>query len=119
MDYAIGIDVGTTNCKVALCDLSLCNIVHLEKFPTPNNRYDGYVDFNLNALKKKIIEALRRCRNGIDADRIRFISVASVGESGVLVYPDGSHLDSSIAWFDTRGKEYADSVYENNSALDY
>ncbi|MBY4797577.1 hypothetical protein K6V98_04310 [Collinsella sp. AGMB00827] len=119
MEYAIGIDVGTTNSKVLLCRLPACDVVHLEKFATPKIEDGTYVDFDVHALKHELARALTACADVADMVPISFISVASVGESGVLVYPDGSHDGSSIAWFDTRGREYVDELHADGSAAVY
>lgn len=119
MDYAIGIDVGTTNSKVALCELPSCDVVHLEKFASPKIEDGTHVDFDVNGLKEKLVVALATCAKAVDASRIRFVSIASVGESGVLVYPDGTHDASSIAWFDKRGEEYAESMHADGTAAQY
>lgn len=116
MEYAVGIDVGTTNCKVVLCKLPTCDVVHLEKFSSPKIADDTYVDFDVHGLKHQLACALAACADVAAGVPIRFVSIASVGESGVLVYPDGSHDGSSIAWFDTRGKEYADAMHEEGLA---
>lgn len=116
MEYAIGIDIGTTNCKVALCRLPTCKVIHLEKFVSPKIQDDSFVDFDIHSLKHQLARALTACADAADTIPIRFISIASVGESGALVYEDGSHDGSSIAWFDKRGHEYADELYRSGDA---
>ncbi|MDY4040920.1 MAG: FGGY family carbohydrate kinase [Collinsella sp.] len=116
MSLAIGIDVGTTNCKVALCDLPSCDVVHLEKFPSPKIVEGGRVDFDIEGLKRGLVQALAACARHAEAGRIEFISIASVGESGVLLDGSGGHGATSIAWFDTRGHEYADRMHEDGTA---
>ena len=118
MECAIGIDVGTTNSKVVLCELPSCDVVHLEKFKSPKIEDGTFVDFDVNGLIGELERSLRVCASAAAAAAapVRFISIASVGESGVLVYPDGTHDASSIAWFDTRGEEYAAAMHEDGFA---
>lgn len=116
MEYAIGIDVGTTNSKVVLCELPGCNVAHLVKFASPKVESAEGTDFDLNLLEAELIRALGQCAVVAGGSPVRFISIASVGESGALVRPDGSHSDTSIAWFDTRGKEYAEAVHQEGLA---
>ncbi|MBE6469056.1 MAG: hypothetical protein E7001_03640 [Coriobacteriaceae bacterium] len=116
MSLAIGIDVGTTNCKVALCDLPSCGVVHLEKFPTPKRIEGDMVDFDIERLKRGLLKALGACARHAVSEQIEFISIASVGESGVLLDRAGHHGATSIAWFDARGHKYADNMHKNGTA---
>lgn len=117
MECAIGLDVGTTNSKVVLCSLPSCNVIHLVKFKTPKIENGGYVDFDIDGLERDLTSALRECSVAVPAQSIKFISIASVGESGVLVYPDGTRVVKSIAWFDKRGEEFAAEVYKRDLAF--
>ena len=116
MDYAIGIDVGTTNSKVVLCELPSCDVIHLEKFKSPKLEDGTYVDFDVASLLAELRRSLSACTHVATDGIIRFVSIASVGESGVLVYPDDSYDTASIAWFDTRGEEYAESMHKDGFA---
>lgn len=117
MECAIGIDVGTTNSKVVLCELPSCNVLHVVKFESPK-RTDGagHVDFDLAALERSLTRALSESVSRVPGSTVVLISVASVGESGALVFPDGTHSETSIAWFDTRGASYADELHEMGAA---
>ena len=117
MECAIGIDVGTTNSKVVLCELPSCNTLHVVKFESPK-RTDGagHVDFDLGALEQELARALAESVSSAPESTVSFISVASVGESGALVFPDGAHSETSIAWFDSRGASYADELHETGAA---
>lgn len=114
MPYAVGIDVGTTNCKLVLCSLSECETISIDRFESPKVYEGTFTDYDVEALVSGIIDALRACvqRLAQAASEIRFVSIASVGESGVLVNCDGSYSKRSICWFDTRGEEYVRQVYE-------
>ena len=116
MDYAIGIDVGTTNSKVVLCELPSCDVIHLEKFKSPKLEDGTYVDFDVASLLAELRRSLSACTHVATDGIIRFVSIASVGESGVLVYPDDSYDTASIAWFDARGEEYAESMHKDGFA---
>ncbi len=116
MDYAIGIDVGTTNSKVVLCELPSCDVIHLEKFKSPKLEDGICVDFDVASLLVELERSLFACAHVATDGDIRFVSIASVGESGVLVYPDDSYDVSSIAWFDTRGEKYAEAMHEDGFA---
>lgn len=112
MPYAIGIDVGTTNSKVVLCDLSSCVVMDTEKFESPRTVEGEHVDYDINVLMERIVGSLRHCtkRLGASSRDVRFVSIASVGESGVLVHRDGSFDGRSIFWYDRRGETYSNAV---------
>lgn len=116
MDYAIGIDLGTTNSKVTLCELPSCRAVHLEKFVSPKIMEGESVDFDIESLIPCLKAAIRACSDYAKGGSIEFISIASVGESGVLIYDDGTYLKRSIAWFDKRGGVYADELHAKGLA---
>lgn len=116
MDYAIGVDLGTTNSKVVLCELPSCRAVHLERFTSPKIVDGDSVDFDIKQLIPCLKQALKACAAHIGNGLIKFISIASVGESGVLVYDDGSYLERAIAWFDKRGGVYADALHAEGRA---
>lgn len=117
VEYAIGVDVGTTNSKVVLCELPSCSVLHVVKFESPKRTDgDGHVDFDVTALERKLIDALAQSVSYARDGKVAFVSIASVGESGVLVFPDGTHSETSIAWFDTRGAAYADELHATGEA---
>ena len=61
MDYAIGIDVGTTNSKVVLCELPSCDVIHLEKFKSPKLEDGTYVDFDVASLLAELPFRMHPC----------------------------------------------------------
>ena len=115
MDCAIGIDIGTTNSKVVLCGLETLDVVHMVKFPSPKKSLGTFVDFDLESLEKSLTTALRECAAYADGP-ILFLSIASVGESGVLFHADGSHDPTSIVWYDKRGEGYALAMHADGFA---
>lgn len=116
MDYAIGIDLGTTNSKVVLCELPSGRVVYLEKFTSPKIVDGDSIDFDIKQMIPCLKQALKACSMHAGNESIEFISIASVGESGVLVYDDGSYLERAIAWFDKRGGSYADALHAEGLA---
>lgn len=123
MSYAIGIDIGTTNCKVALIKTIDCSICQLEKFVTPKVDANGGVNFLvpelIDLLLKKIAICSKKIKELDKAADIAFISIASVGESGVLVRSDLTYVPYSLVWYDKRGSSYADSITNDTSCLYY
>lgn len=109
MPYAVGVDVGTTNTKAVLCELPSCNPVLIERFPSPKITSHENTDYDVDGLINGIFNSLNKCAKwlGDKSNEIEFVSIASIGESGVLVYPDGSYSKKSIFWYDNRGEEYS------------
>ncbi|WP_130813041.1 L-fuculokinase [Olsenella sp. Marseille-P4559] len=112
MPFAIGIDVGTTNTKAALFGLPSCNPIHIERMPSPRIIAGDNTDYDIRALVRGIMDMLSSCvaSAGEYAREIEFVSIASVGESGVLVRSDGTYSDKSIFWYDNRGESYAEEA---------
>lgn len=112
MPYAVGIDVGTTNSKVVLFELPSCEPVAIERFESPRFADGGKTDYDTHGLICRLLQSLGRCAEKAvaDSERVEYISIASIGESGVLVHPDGSYDKRSIFWFDQRGRSYAEQV---------
>lgn len=114
-ECAIGIDVGTTNSKVVLCSLDSFDVIHMEKFRSPQVESGPLIDFDLTELKELLGTSLRACASAAPGP-VRFISIASVGESGVLMHADGSHEPTSAVWYDRRGERFAKQMHEDGFA---
>lgn len=99
------IDVGTTNTKVSLWS-EQTNIQPIQqvKFATPKNKVDDFVDFDTEKLLKQLMNSIRQLVKAAP-DTIQMISVASVGESGVLINELGQLAAPMIAWYDNRSEE--------------
>ena len=109
MPFAIGVDAGTTNTKAVLCELPSCRPIHIERMPSPRIAAGDRTDYDIHALVQGILDLLSTCVEAAkeQVGEIAFISVASVGESGVLVHADSSYSEKSIFWYDNRGESYA------------
>jgi sugar (pentulose or hexulose) kinase len=118
--YSIGIDVGTTNCKICLFNLPNFELVKQYGFPTPKNVENGNSDFDINTIWDGIIDGLKTISNCIDdPENIISIGVASVGESGILLDENDSIIGPVITWYDTRTTKQLDNLIKviNESAL--
>lgn len=115
MPFAIGIDVGTTNTKAVLCELPTCDSLLVEKIASPKITTNSNTDYDVRSLCDGVYNLLKKCvlKLGAKSSDIQFVSIASVGESGVLIYPDGSFSSRSIYWYDNRGEVYARNAIES------
>ncbi len=104
MMYLVGIDVGTTNTKAVIFDVESGQIRAtgssrtITRHPVPE-----WSEFDAEDLWGTVLQsiqaAVRRCDH---PERIRAISVASMGESAFPVDAEGNVLHTAIAWYDLR-----------------
>lgn len=101
--YAIGIDVGTTNCKVCLYRLAELQLIKKHSFITPKKSTEYGSDFDISGLWLGIVDGLSSVAKAInDPENIVTISVASVGEAGVLLDAEDRVMGPVMTWYDTR-----------------
>lgn len=107
--YSIGIDVGTTNCKVCLFHLPEFNLVKKVSFTTPKITTTTTSDFDIDLLWSGIVSGLKEISTVIaDPENILSIGIASVGEAGVLLDSSDNVIGPVITWYDTRSKPQLD-----------
>jgi len=101
--YYIGVDLGSTNIKVALYDRQM-KLVDRQSYPVNYIRENGFVEFDadnyfrdLTKLIGSMIEA-----NSIDAPQVSQITLTGQAESLVVVDKDGNTLMNAISWMDER-----------------
>ena len=109
--YFIGIDIGTTNCKICLFRMPDFTLESKYSFVTPKINSGDTSDFDVEKLWDGIIEGIREIIRAVkDPAEIRHISAASVGEAGVLTDSDGNIKGPVMTWYDTRTKEISETV---------
>jgi len=109
--YAIGIDVGTTNCKVCLYRISDLELIKKYSFITPKNITEYGSDFDINELWQGIITGLSNIASSVaQPENIITISVASVGEAGVLLDQADNIIGPVMTWYDTRTQPQLERV---------
>ena len=110
MDFFLGLDLGTTNCKVVAVDRQ-GQIAASASAPTPVQKstdpgiveYDAKILWAVSArLVQQVIEKLGPGKN------VAGLAIASMGESGVLVDKAGSPLTSIPTWNDHRTQPWTD-----------
>lgn len=106
--YAIGIDVGTTNCKVCLYRISDMELIKKHSFITPKINTEHGSDFDISQLWKGIIDGISIIAKSVK--NIASISVASVGEAGVLLDADNNVIGPVMTWYDTRTQPQLEHV---------
>jgi xylulokinase len=111
MDVFLGLDLGTTNCKVLAVDLNGQPVASASA-PTPVQVLAGrdgssYTEYNAEGLWQVSVQLLRQVLEELaPGQRPAGLAVASMGESGVLVDSDGKPLTSIMPWHDQRPRVY-------------
>ncbi|MDV2687239.1 FGGY family carbohydrate kinase, partial [Alkalihalophilus lindianensis] len=75
-----------------------------------NDEIDFETERIWNELKADIKEICSEVKN---KEEVLGISIASVGESGVLINEENQVIGPAITWFDSRGQEYIYNLYED------
>jgi xylulokinase len=102
----LGIDVGTTGCKViAFDEEGNIRAWAYEEYPLYHPR-NGWSELDAEEVFEKIVRCLRRVAEGIRHDPPASIGISSQGEAVVPVDAEGRPLARSIVTFDTRGDEF-------------
>jgi xylulokinase len=102
--YLVGIDVGTTNTKTVIFDVESGQIRAVGSSRTiTRHPVAEWSEFDAEDLWGTVLESLQAAVERCDQpERIRAISVASMGESAFPVDADGNVLHAAIAWYDQR-----------------
>lgn len=107
-----GVDLGTTNLKVLLCD-GHGRVAAVRSCPTPRMVLDGATVTDPAALLSAVETLLTGAWDAIGRrGRIAAIASAGVGEDGFLIGGDGAPSSLSIPWFDRRAEAEAEELAE-------
>ena len=102
----LGIDVGTTGCKVAAFSIDGRLLASAYAEYDIRRPQAGWAELDADAIWEKVKGTIAKVAHACAADPIRALTVASLGEATVPVGRDRHVLGSSILAFDTRGEEY-------------
>lgn len=113
------IDVGTTNTKVSLwSEQTTIQPIKQLKFVTPKNEADDLINFDIEELLKQLLNAIQHLVKTA-LEPIKTISIASVGESGVLINEFGVLASPMIAWYDNRSEKIIDQLSKQDKKTIY
>ncbi|NSW77133.1 MAG: hypothetical protein HPY68_10280, partial [Candidatus Atribacteria bacterium] len=105
MSY-LGIDVGTTGCKViAFNGKGEILASAYREYPLYHPR-EGWVELDAEEVFQAVEECLRVVSEKIKYDPPQSLGISSQGEAVVPVDREGKVLSRSIVTFDTRGDEF-------------
>ena len=110
MDLYLGIDVGTTNLKVAAFS-SDGDLVAIRRKATPlSTGSDGLPGYDADLFWDEISTMLKDVKQECHQHNIRAVSTTGMAEAMVALDEYGNCLDLVIPWFDTRSKSYSDHI---------
>ncbi len=105
----IGVDLGSTNIKVALYDGKF-RLQGSQSVPVEYKRDGGVVEFDVWAYCENLTQLLAQLMQGRDGAALRCISFTGQAESLVCVGADGRPLMNAISWMDERSTEEAEEL---------
>ncbi len=102
----LGIDVGTTGCKVALFSLQGEMLASAYREYDPQSPQVGWAQLNSAAIWEAVKAAIRSVTTANLGAAIQAVSVSSLGEAVVPISADRQILGPSLLNFDIRGEEF-------------
>ncbi len=103
-DVLIGIDLGSTTCKIAVTEIDGTerSVVAL---PTPWTPVPTGAEIDPRTLADTVKELVSTALRGTPEGSVRGVGVTSMGETGFLLDPTGVPVTRGVAWFDSRGTD--------------
>ena len=105
----IGVDLGSTNIKVALYDEKF-QLQGSQSVPVEYQRDGGVVEFDVWEYCEDLSRLLAKLMEGREDAALRSISFTGQAESLVCVGADGRPLMNAISWMDERSVEEAQAL---------
>ena len=101
--YYIGVDLGSTNIKVAVYTKQM-KLVDRQSYPVNYIRENGFVEFNAQEYFKGLTDLIGSMirANSIDPKEVSQIALTGQAESLVVVGQDGEAMMNAISWMDER-----------------
>ncbi|MFO1107192.1 MAG: FGGY family carbohydrate kinase [Amaricoccus sp.] len=98
----LGVDVGTTNLKVAAVEPGGRVIAVARRSMVVHRPAPGAAEFDLDAVDRDLVAALAEVAAAVDAGRIAALGVVSIGESYVGLDAGGRRVTPCPTWYDRR-----------------
>ncbi len=111
----LGIDVGTTGCKVALFSEEGRLLASAYEEYDIQRQKPGWAELDAVEVWVKVKRAISQVVSSSASDPVKALAISSLGEAMVPVTEDRQVLGPSILHFDTRGEEYLEGL---SSALE-
>ncbi len=102
----LGIDVGTTGCKVAMFSLQGELLASTYREYDPQSPLQGWAQLDAVAIWEDVKAAVRAVMKTFPNGEVKALSISSMGEAMVPVSRDRQILGPSLLNFDQRGEEF-------------
>ncbi len=107
MKLFMGIDLGTSNSKVAVFDQQAKTIFVTEQATQMQHQDIEQAQHSPKMLWQHVAELIQKTLHALTKQQISSIAaigISSFGEAGIFVDQNGQALGDMLAWFDARGK---------------
>lgn len=104
MKYYMGIDVGTTNLKVAVFHANGDMVAYHSESTPVSHPITSFSEMDPMEVWEKIKTGIRETVKQCAKEEICSIAVSSMGEAGILTDEKGRPLYPFILWYDTRSE---------------
>lgn len=119
MDVFMGIDIGTTHCKVGILDAK-GQLLSIARYPDIVYR-DGYGShYRPEEIWESVYKGMKEVLLDVDKSRrLISIGITSMAETGMLIDPEnGSAYTELLPWFDTRAMAETEYIKERTDSFD-
>ena len=101
--YYIGVDLGSTNIKVAIYSKAM-KLIDRQSYPVEYIRKNGFVEFDADLYCNNIMKLISSMieGNSIPSDRVAQITFTGQAESLVVLNKGGNTMMNAISWMDER-----------------
>ena len=109
--YYIGVDLGTTNIKVAIYTREM-KLVDRQSYPVEYIRENGLVEFDADLYCDNIMKLIGSMirSNGVDGSKVAQITFTGQAESLVTLDAQGKTLMNAISWMDERSVKECEAL---------
>ena len=108
----LGIDIGTSACKVAVFDYDGNIKAEATEKYSVYYPHDGWAEQNPEEWYQAVCVALKRMAETVDLGKITAVGVDGQSWSCIPVSEDGDVLHNTPIWYDTRSKKQCDELKE-------
>jgi len=112
MEYIVGIDVGTTNCKCVLVNQNCEIVMKVADELTMSNPQIGWSEQDPEDWWRTIKNLVQKVTSQVDAKKIKAIGLSGQMHGLVLLDVQGNVLRPAILWNDQRSASQCIEIYE-------
>ena len=114
--YFIGVDLGSTNIKVAIYSKDM-KLVDRQSYPVEYIRKNGFVEFDADLYCQNIMNLIGSMvkSNNVPADDVAQITFTGQAESLVVLNKGGNTMMNAISWMDERSVQECETLSEKFS----